>query len=181
MPHPTPEKKPASAARVRPVWLAVLVLMICVIWGNSLVPGDDSGSLSLAVLGFLKGGLASLGIPSGWLTHHLVRKAAHFTEYLVLGLVAMQAFVPHRTQDMPRRARLARAALTACVLVAVPSVDEGIVQRLLSVGRSGQLTDVLIDCAGAATGCALTLAASALLRRHRRRHAPAPQAPTQRM
>lgn len=154
----------ASRGRIRWAWVALFALMLCFIWGNSLVPGDDSGSLSLAVVEWVKGALGALGLPNGWVTNFVVRKTAHFTEYMVLGLVGMQAFGPHRA---PRR--WAPAALTALALVAAPCIDETI-QRFVS-GRSSQVTDVLIDCSGALTGVLLTLFASWLRARLGRRKA----------
>ncbi len=144
--------------------------------------------MSKAALAILQGGLAGLGLPFGWLTEYMVRKAAHFTEYLILGLVAMQALRPHlvteglgvgaaasRPAGSGRHAVLVRALITAAVLVAVPSVDEGIVQHWLTQGRSALATDVLIDCSGAATGVLLTLAAHAIRRARARRRGPQAQ------
>lgn len=118
--------------------------MVLVIWGNSLVPGERSGGLSLAVLQAAHRFLASLGLPYEWITHLLVRKTAHFTEYMLLGVATAQAFDPQRT--VPRGACI--AALLACALTA--SIDETI--QLFVADRSGQITDVLLDCCGAATG-----------------------------
>lgn len=167
MTAPTPAQPTPTADRPRPwrvcwPWLAVLVLAVCFIWGNSLVPGEQSGSLSLSVLHHIHGALAAVGLPHEWVTHFLVRKAAHFTEYAVLGMVAMQAFRPHRS------ASAVPVLMTALVLVLVPSIDETI--QLFVGGRAGQVTDVLIDCSGALTGVLLTLLASALWGTvHRRR------------
>lgn len=79
-------------------WLAAVTLMVCFIWGNSMVPGEGSGNLSKGALAILQGMLGNIGLPYGWLTEHIVRKAAHFTEYCVLALLAMQAFRPHRRE-----------------------------------------------------------------------------------
>lgn len=148
---PSPHASPRALAVSWP-WLVVLVVMVCFIWGNSLVPGEQSGSLSLGVLERIHGALASVGLPYEWITHFLVRKAAHFTEYMVLGIVAMQAFRPHRIQAaLPM-------LVTALFLVLVPSIDETI--QLFVGGRAGQVTDVLIDCSGALTGVVLTVIAS---------------------
>ena len=159
-----------AAARPSLPWLVVLVVMIGMIWGNSLVPGEESGQMSLQVLEALRAGLAAVGLPNEWVTHHLVRKAAHFSEYLVLGVVGMQALRPHLLARCGARgARLAgRVAALASVLVAVPVVDEMVIQLLISVGRGGAFTDVLIDIAGATTGVLLTLLASRLLAALRR-------------
>ena len=155
----------AGRRRVRRPWVVAFALMLCVIWGNSLVPGDDPGSLSMAVVEWLQGVLALVGLPGGWVTNFIVRKTAHFTEYLVLALIAMQAFGPHRPPRHP-----VPAVLTALALVAVPCIDETI-QRFVG-GRSSQLADVLIDCSGALAGVLLTLLASWLWHRRARRQPP---------
>ena len=144
--------------RVSGPWLAAFCVAVCLIWGNSLVPGDDSGSLSMAIMEALQGLLAGMGLPYEWVTNFLVRKTAHFTEYLALGLIGMQAFKPHHAP-----VRLLPCLLTALALVAVPCCDETI--QLFVQDRSGQATDVLIDCCGAAAGAALTVLISRLKRR----------------
>ena len=144
-------------------WLVVLALMACFIWGNSLVPGEGSGSLSHWVMEVIHGALASVGLPYEWVTNFVVRKTAHFTEYLVLGLVAMQAFRPHRTTHA------APLLITALVLVMIPSLDETI--QLFVGGRAGQVADVMLDCSGALTGVLLTLLGSCIWRAaHRHSH-----------
>ena len=129
-------------------WLALTVIIICLIWGNSLVPASGSNGLSLSVLDAVRDALASLGLPVGWVTNFVVRKTAHFCEYLALGFCASHALDAERR---PTRGRLASCAL---LLVLVPSIDETI--QLFVPGRSGQVTDVLLDCCGAATGVALS-------------------------
>lgn len=137
-------------------WLIALIVMVCFIWGNSLVPGEGSGNLSQWVVDVIKSALASLGLPNEWVTNFVVRKTAHFTEYMVLGLIAMQAFRPHRTT------RALPLFATVLTLVLVPSLDETI--QLFVGGRAGQVADVMLDCAGALTGALLTLLGSFLWR-----------------
>lgn len=146
-------------------WLAVFVLAICFIWGNSMRQGVDSTHLSTGALSIIQDILHDLGLPGGWLTDHIVRKTAHFTEYTALGIIAMQAFTPHRDT-------FSRAALGAFFLavVAVPCLDETL--QLFVDGRSGQVSDVLLDCGGILFGCLLTLAASAVYAKLHSRPAP---------
>ena len=131
-------------ASISPFWLVLMVAMIALIWGNSLVPGEGSSSISLAVMNAVHGVLRAFNLPYEWVTNFLIRKTAHFTEYAVLGVLASQAFDPQRT--VSRRGLIAAAVV--CVLV--PSIDETI--QLFVSDRSGQVTDVLLDCCGAATG-----------------------------
>lgn len=124
-----------------------MVAMIALIWGNSLVPGEGSSSLSTAVVEFVRSALDAVALPSAWVTNFLVRKTAHFTEYAILGVLTSQALDPDGSSFR------ARGLLIAAVLVLVPSLDETI--QLSVAGRSGQVTDVLLDCCGAAFGVAL--------------------------
>lgn len=138
----------SHSVNIRRPWLIAAVAMVLFIWCNSLVPGTQSGGLSLGVVDMLRAALDALGIPSAWVTNFVVRKAAHFTEYAVLGVLFAQAF------DLHRGAGARTIAAVCLVLVFVPSLDETI--QLFVPGRSGQLSDVMLDCCGAATGAFLT-------------------------
>lgn len=146
--------------RISKPWLAVTIVLICIIWGNSLVPGTGSGSLSLSVMEAVRSVLSDLHLPSEWVTNFLVRKTAHFTEYAILGIAATNAFDPRRSLD---RLRLTSICL---LLVLVPSCDETI--QLFIDGRSGQVTDVLLDCCGAAVGVLVAYAVSRAVHRRPR-------------
>lgn len=142
-------------------WLVAALCMVAMIWGNSLVPGEGSSGMSLAVADAVQAALRSVGLPWEWVTNFLVRKAAHFTEYAVLGALASQAGDPAGSRARNRYLAIAAA------LVLVPCVDESI--QLLVPGRSGQVSDVLLDCCGALTGSLLRLAAVARARSRRDR------------
>ena len=129
-------------------WAVVTCLMVLLIWGNSMVPGTGSGSLSLSIMEAVRGFLRGMGLPYEWVTNFVVRKCAHFTEYMVLGILATHAFDIEglRTFDV--------LLPTAVFLLLIPSIDETI--QLFVPGRSGSPRDVAIDLAGAATGALLT-------------------------
>ena len=62
----------------------LVVLTLCFIWGNSLMPGTISGAISDwvgAVLSRLFGGVVDTSTG-----HGVLRKLAHGTEYLALGV-----------------------------------------------------------------------------------------------
>ena len=141
--------------RKRGVWITALLLLLTLLWmafifSRSLQPADLSSEESDLVLQFCR-------------TLHLrfsmrfVRKCAHYTEYLVLGVLLYSD-----------TARLYRKKLwIPCGIgLAAAAVDE-LLQRS-TPGRSGQLTDVLLDFSGVLSGCLLCLAALWLYR-HRRR------------
>ena len=73
----------------------------------------------------------------------IVRKTAHFTEYLVLGTLVFWCL--YKTKD--KRLRTALAA----VLASLYSVTDEL-HQLFSDGRSCELRDVLIDTCGGITG-----------------------------
>ncbi len=129
-------------------WGLASLVMICIIWGNSMVPGTGSGGFSLSVVALVHQGLQALGLPYEWVTNFLVRKSAHFTEYFILGVLITHAFCVRG----PIHAR--PLLLAIALLIAVPSIDETI--QLFVPGRCGALTDVLLDCCGAATGLLAT-------------------------
>lgn len=114
-----------------------------------MVAGPASDNQSLAVVGWLDGVLPAFAAWLGPAANFVVRKCAHFLEYSVMGLLWAQALAPwvgkvHRSRRMV-------LALVAGVAVAV--VDETI--QLSVPGRSGQVTDVLLDSAGVAFGIAV--------------------------
>ena len=133
-------------------WAVVTCLMALLIWGNSLVPGSGSGSLSLTVMEAIRDFLRGVGLPYAWVTNFVVRKCAHFTEYMVLGILATHAF------DFEGR----RTFDVLMMIFMVPFVDETI--QLFVPGRAGMITDVMIDCCGAATGVVLRYLLRPLMR-----------------
>src|SRR5215203_1719952 len=97
--------------------------------------------------------------------HFLVRKAAHFSEYAVLALLAARAFRTSHSEKLRRRWWPAAFALVACVAL----VDE--YHQSFLPSRTGTIYDSLLDMSGAAA--ALTCAALWLARRRRKRGAAA--------
>lgn len=144
-----------GALRVDVPWLAVSGVVLLVIWCNSLVGGSGSSGMSSGVLGIIQGALSALGLPFAWLTEFLIRKAAHFTEYAVLG------FCVSRALCVGRGAPWLALAVAAGVLVGAPCIDEFI--QTFVPGRCGQFPDVILDCCGASFGA---LTSYLLLKRH---------------
>lgn len=75
--------------------------------------------------------------------NHMIRKNAHFFNYLILGLFVMNAFRHHKEV----KASIV-LALILCALYAVS--DE--VHQIFVPGRGPQVKDVLIDTSGAMIG-----------------------------
>ncbi len=76
----------------------------------------------------------------------LVRKAAHATEYLILGLLLLGC--------QPMRTPLRRAVPSAWILTVCYAASDEIHQCFVP-DRAGRFTDVLIDSIGAAAGLLL--------------------------
>jgi len=126
-------------------WVIVYILYVALIFGQSAVPASGSSAESGFLLGLAQSVLSALHIPSAWLTEHLLRKMAHFTEYAIMGVL-----LRIMTGKMQERLSLAfRMALP----VFIPFLDETI--QLFVPGRSGQVSDMWIDFAGVLTGLLL--------------------------
>lgn len=134
--------------------LSMTVLcVLCAVWifSNSLQTGEESSAQSAAVLELL----ARVGLrPPVW----VVRKLAHLTEYALYGGLLFFTLRLYR----PRLFQGCMAAF--CIGAATGGADEAL-QRLVS-GRSGQLTDAVIDSTGVLLGILLALALYSLWRRH---------------
>lgn len=134
----------------------VFVLIICFIWGNSMINAEVSGAISHFIADILggEGGSTAEG-------HFLLRKAAHFSEYAALGVITL-LFYGTLTAD--RAKKYLSAALTG---ISVPLVDETI--QIFS-GRGPALSDVWIDISGFIFGTVLiSLILFILLRREKRK------------
>jgi VanZ family protein len=117
------------------------VLVIALIWVNSLIPSVLSGSESLWWAKTFNSGFAAMGIPFQFDGDAVLRKLAHATEYALLGVMAALYF--HESGKLLKscgRHHLLYIGFTAAFL------DETI--QLFVPGRSGQIADVWIDLAG---------------------------------
>lgn len=168
--------------------IALSVLMLIFIWGNSMLPADLSSQesgwveellepvITLMQSGRIQAKLTALAdrIPEPRLQaichrfiglldtyvlsqspSHLVRKAAHFTEYMILGvLVGLLLSKPDGGS---------RFWWPEVVCLAVASIDETI--QLFSDGRGAAVRDVILDLSGATVGVIITAIVLALTRK----------------
>lgn len=96
---------------------------------------------------------------------HFVRKLAHFSVYAALGIVSTGAAL---TWERPAKTCRVAAALVFCFCFAA---SDEIHQRFVP-GRSGQVSDVLLDFCGAAVGATLLLFVLWLISRQKRKRLP---------
>ena len=137
---------------------ALVLALVCIllIWRFSLEDGARSGKRSGQAM-LLLGRLFSAITPDS--AELLLRKAAHFSEYALLGSIlafALVCFDKPLTRHFPH-------VLLPCLLGAV--LDEAI--QLYVPGRGSSTVDVLIDFAGAVTGLLIVGLLTALLRRRK--------------
>lgn len=138
-----PNRKPLSL-RGR---LVLVVLWTLFIWSRSLFAGPESSAQSNFVVALIKPLFIGVGITDVSLISFIVRKTAHFTEYTILGILL--ALTCPDVEDCHHKI-VWQAILWG---VAVPSIDETV--QLFVPERSGQVSDVLLDCAGVAFGMLL--------------------------
>lgn len=123
------------------VCTVLLVLNLCFIWGNSLLPGEISGAFSDWVKSILEALLP--GGPARPSSGGLLRKIAHFMEFSSLGMCLFWLFTMLKKH---RSIALLCGALAACM-------DETI--QMFVPNRGPSLKDVGIDTCGVITGMML--------------------------
>ena len=128
------------------IYFVILCLILCFIWGNSLLSREVSGAISHFIADILGGeqGATDEG-------HHLLRKAAHFCEFASLGAVFFLWL-----REKLGNSSTSLTMLTSCALVgvSVPLIDETI--QIFSQ-RGPALADVWIDISGYAAGTLICL------------------------
>jgi len=136
--------------RMRLCW-TLLVLNLCFIWGNSLLPGEISGAFS----DWVKEILASIlpGRVPGTSSGGLLRKIAHFSEFAALGMCLSWLF------GMLRK----HPGLALVCGTAAACMDETI-QRFVP-DRGPSLWDVGIDTCGVIVGMAVLLMGHRLMKK----------------
>ena len=144
------------AARV--IFTFALIACIVFIFSNSMQIGDVSESASGRVLLLMKKVFTRLGMPgvANHLTDHIVRKLAHFCEYMLEGFLLMLCMRVYTRQYIWHIS----VPMLGGVLTALP--DETI--QIFSPGRSSQVTDVWLDSAGVLAGILTALVLMALCR-----------------
>jgi len=132
-----------SIPHKRTIYAGITLIWVGIIFSFSLQPADASSELSSG----LGKWLLETFLP--WISgemydffHFILRKAAHFTEYMILGVLSMLTML---------QTDLKRKKMPGFLFgVIVAAIDE--TMQLFVEGRSGQATDVVLDSAGVLTG-----------------------------
>ena len=145
-----------TAGRV--IFTLALIGCIAFIFSNSMAVAEVSSVSSGRVLQLLQAVLRRLGHPAlaQRLTMHIVRKLAHFCEYLLEGFLLMlclRVYTRHffKHVSWPMLGGLLTALTDETIQLFVP-------------GRSGQVTDIWIDFSGVMTGLLVGLILLGLVR-----------------
>lgn len=138
----------------------LIVLALVFIWGNSLVSGELSGEISDGIMAVLNSAAEKLGFGQDTFTYmmdedgdgvaeqptsHLIRKAAHVTEYAVFA-----ALLFLRLENAGKKRFFTAWGLG----MLTGAIDETL--QIFS-HRGSQVRDVLIDTAGALLGLSIIL------------------------
>ena len=126
----------------RNILIILFVLIICFIWGNSLLSAETSSRISNAVSELLTSFFGN-GEGESAIDNTSVRKLAHFVEFFFLGIVASLLL---RLLINDTRVGI---ALSGLLCLFIPVMDETI--QIFS-GRGPSLRDVWIDIGGYALG-----------------------------
>lgn len=129
-------------------WLAIFG-WIAIFYTLNQHSGGQIGDISATITNHLRHILQTV-FPS--LTHdantsyHLIRKSAHFFEYMLLGILILHAL----------RYRLLSGAVIAVFISAFYAMTDEF-HQLFVPGRGGEIRDVMIDSLGALTGVVIYL------------------------
>lgn len=137
--------------------LAIIIILLAFIWGNSMLPKNASSNLSIWAMGILSkvfsGDIVAEETVAG---AGILRKVAHFTEFCALG-IALSALLHLIVKD-----KRIRALLAALFGGFVALFDETI--QIFS-GRGPMVSDIWIDIAGFATGVVIVVLIVAVKRK----------------
>lgn len=133
-------KKPLSLKNAKRLWIAISLLWLIVIWGHSMMPATVSSGESNFVLNGLNLFIGKIGIHSQ-ITPFMIRKAAHFTEYFILGALLSKTL---RTVFCNWPLPFDSCTISMGLLVAI--CDEFI--QHFTPGRASLVSDVMIDFSG---------------------------------
>lgn len=131
--------------RKRILWGIASMLMLFIIWGNSMLSGNISSSISSQASQGILSVIYHLipNLPFDFYSFHsFIRKAAHFVEYALLGICIYQFMKTYSIKNSFYYAFL------ICIICA--GTDEFI--QYLTPNRLSKISDVMLDGIGAFCG-----------------------------
>lgn len=120
------------------------VAVLCFIYSQSILSGEESGDLSRRIVALIKPILDPGNVIAEEVFHHFVRKLAHFSEFAALGCCVNAAFISYSSITVRKFISL------PLLLTLLAAVGDEFLQYF--TGRGSMVTDVVIDYAGALFG-----------------------------
>lgn len=145
------------------LFLLIFSTVFCTlfIWSNSFADGESSGALSRMVTEFLCDIFGEVPADDFDDTHYFIRKAAHFTEFAVLGV--LYTLIKNKLDNKSVSSLLFFPI--SCTLFT--AVTDEFIQSF--TGRGSSVRDVMLDFSGALTGILLTVIFTAIMKKCNRK------------
>ena len=161
------KKKKGIKKLLKIVLLVLIIITFVIIFKFSGQDAEESTSLSRGLTMYIinlaqksKMFLESNFINSPLQVEHLLRKMAHFTIYMILGILVM-SFI-----NLFRFKKSEKIAITILAGLGYAAFDE--LHQSFVPGRTALLTDVMIDTIGVTIGCLIVLVIISLIRKKRK-------------
>ncbi|MBR5515267.1 MAG: VanZ family protein [Clostridia bacterium] len=145
------------------LWALVFSCMVLIFTMSSepaVVSSETSGNTLRAILKIVYPGFRDLEEseqqPIIDKYQHFIRKTAHFTVYTLLGILVSLAMAQHT-----------KSFLLPSYLIGTLYAVSDEIHQLYVPGRSGQISDVLLDSAGVLLGCLLIFILYKLIKKKR--------------
>ena len=132
---------------LRILTIICIIFTVIFIWSNSLENASESSDTSGVIVDFLKPIFDPNNSVDYDLFTHIVRKAAHFSEFALLGSEIVILFMLCKKSD---EFHFGLIASSVCLGFSVAVSDELI--QLTSEGRACEFTDMMIDLCGLISG-----------------------------
>ena len=134
---------------IRTILLALLLATFVIIFGFSNQDGEESTGISTKVSETIvnilhRNGSINENKIKAKEIELFVRKLAHFSIYLIVGLLLM-GFTSTYNLDFSKK-------FVICIIIGIIYASTDEIHQLFIAGRSGQITDVFIDTFGVITG-----------------------------
>ena len=150
--------------------LLLTALWIAFIWSNSLKSGVESGEDSGRVFAAISKMTNAIGLGTP-ISEHFIRKAAHFTEFAVLGALFCADLVCLRAVKLTQKVSVSVPLLLCSVPASTLFATADEFLQNFSDGRGSSAKDVLIDTSGALCATLIFVAIFILVRFiHKKRH-----------
>lgn len=138
---------------LRAILLILLLGTFFIIFGFSNQDAEESGNLSSNIAKFILKQVHHDDIENKEQilerTESVIRKIAHFSIYTLVGLLLMSFISTYNLKENKR------IIISLCIGVLYATSDE--IHQLFIPGRSGQITDVILDSMGVLLGILLVL------------------------